>query len=385
MVHRKYQLVYCTPALYSAGGIERMVSFKASYFAEVNGDDVTIIVTEGQGRDCFFPLSPKVKVVNLQLNFEQLWGCSFPQKVVLYLQKQYRYKRLVTRELMRIRPDITISVLRREINFLNAVSDGSRKIGELHVSRSNYRNFSVETSNPLKRLFSYFWQYRLIGHLKKLDRMVLLTETAKTDWPELSNLSVIPNPLPFNVYKTSSLTDKRIICIGRYAYEKGFDLLLNAWARIAPLCPGWRLDVYGDGLRDAYLRQCNDLGLEASVCQLHGRLTDVRKAYLQSAVFALPSRSEGFGLVVIEAMACGLPVVCFDCESGPRSIVTEGMDGFLVRPFDVETYADKLLQLIQQENLRKEMGRCARRSADRYSMEHIAPLWRKLFDEVVSA
>ena len=113
MSDSKYKIVYCTPALYSAGGVERIVSVKASYFADVLGYDVTVIVTEGKGRTSFFPLSDKVKVINFELGFEELWRASFFRKVLLYLQKQRRFKKLLTAELMRIRPDFTISMLRR--------------------------------------------------------------------------------------------------------------------------------------------------------------------------------------------------------------------------------------------------------------------------------
>ena len=250
--NQKYKIVYCTPALYSAGGVERVVSVKASYFAEVYGYDVTIIVTEGQGRECFFPLSDKVRVINLQLGFEDLWRASFLKKVLLYFKKQRRYKQLLTIELMRLRPDITISVLRREINFINSIPDGSKKIGELHVNRSNYRNFIGNDSNIIKRQFARFWMNNLIGHLKQLDRMVVLTESAKKDWSELSNVTLIPDPLPFMVDEVSSLIFKRVICIGRYDFDKGNDLLLNAWARVEKQVPEWILDIYGNGNTEAY-------------------------------------------------------------------------------------------------------------------------------------
>ena len=167
-----YKIVCCTPALYSAGGVERVVSFKASYFAEQLGYDVTIIVTEGKGRACFFPLSDKVKVINYELGFEDLWKAPFLRKVFLYLSKQYKYKKRLSVELMRIRPDITISMLRREINFLTSLKDGSKKIGELHVNRANYRNFESNDSNPLKRLFSWFWMKSLVVHLKNWTNLL---------------------------------------------------------------------------------------------------------------------------------------------------------------------------------------------------------------------
>lgn len=381
---RNYKIVYCVPALYSAGGVERIVSLKASYFAEVFGYDVTIIVTEGQGRACFFPLSDKVRVINLQLGFEDLWRASFNKKILLYLKKQRQYKKLLTIELMRLRPDITISVLRREINFLNSIPDGSRKIGELHVNRTNYRNFTCPNSNFIKRFFAHYWMKNLIGHLKQLDRMVVLTETAQNDWPELSNVTLIPDPLPFKVENFSLLSTKRVISIGRYAYEKGNDLLLRVWAKVQERCHDWVLDIYGVGDQTPYRHLFQELGIDDRRCHLYDSLTDVQNAYLNSSIFVLPSRFEGFSLVIIEAMACGVPVVSFDCENGPRNIITDGQNGFLVPPFDIDVYAERLLTLMQHEDLRQKMGTEARQTSYQYQIEDIALRWKALFDDVVT-
>ena len=382
MQMRNYKIVYCTPALYSAGGVERVVSVKASYFADVYGYDVTIIITEGKGRESFFPLSSKVDVINLNLGFEELWKASFIKKIFLYLKKQRQFKKLLKQELIRIRPDFTISVLRREINFLNEIRDGSRKIGELHVNRSNYRNFDKRNSNIIKSLFARFWMHSLIGHLRKLDKMVVLTEDAKVDWPELKNVFLIPDPLPFRVETVSDLSAKRIISIGRYAYEKGNDLLLQAWAKVEKKCREWSLDIYGMGNQAPYRQQMKELGVDESRCHLYGSLPNVKEEYLRSSIFALPSRFEGFGLVIIEAMSCGLPVVTFNCENGPRNILTDGENGYLIPPFDVDAYAEKLIRLILDETLRREIGANARKSSQRYAIDDIANQWKQLFEEL---
>ena len=106
------KIVYCTPALYMAGGVERVLTLKANYFAEHFGYDITIILTEGKGKPLFYPLSERIKVINLDIGFEELWTCSFLKKIFIYLKKQCRYKKLLTAELMRLRPDITVSLLR---------------------------------------------------------------------------------------------------------------------------------------------------------------------------------------------------------------------------------------------------------------------------------
>ena len=389
----KYRIVYCTPALYSAGGVERVVSFKASYFAEQLGYDVTVIVTEGKGRDCYFPLSDKVKVINYELGFEELWRASFLKKVFLYLTKQRRYKRLLKAELLRIRPDFTISMLRREINFLTSIHDGSKKIGELHVNRANYRNFEANDSNVFKRLFAQFWMKSLVSKLKRLDQLVVLTDKSKSSWPELSNVSVIPDPIPMNQGDRShdSVQNqgpvpliRRVVTIGRYAYQKGYDLLLQAWAEVEKHYPDWSLDIYGMGDQTSYRQLMSDLGIDARRCRLNGPVEDVVKTYTDSSVFVLSSRFEGFGLVLVEAMACGLPVVSFDCPAGPDEIITDGHDGLLVPSGDVHALAEKLMVVMADEALRERLGQQARQSARRYEMAAIATQWKDLFDQLMT-
>lgn len=376
------RLIYVTPALYSAGGVERVVAEKANYFSELLGYDVTIIVTEGKGRDCFFPISDKVRIINYELDFEELWRLPFLRKVIAYFCKQRCFKKMLTADLMRIRPDITISTLRREINFLTGISDGSSKIGELHVNRANYRDLDAKHSNVLSRLFSRMWMDSLLKHLKRLDKMVVLTDNAFTDWPELSNVVKIPDALPFKIEGKSELSAKRVLSIGRYAYDKGNDLLLQAWAIIEKQYPDWTLEVYGNGNKEPYQKQMVELGVDQQRCHLFGPVADVKKEYLSCSVFVLPSRFEGFGLVIIEAMACGVPVVAFDCENGPRSIITDGENGFLISPFDISLFAEKVMLLMKDHELRFRMGANAQKTASQYEIDRIGQQWKRLFEEL---
>ena len=226
----KLKIVYLTPALYMAGGVERVLTLKANYFAEHFGYDISIILTEGKDKPLFYPLSEKVRIINLNIGFEELWTCSFLKKIVVYLKKQRQYRKMVEQELMRLRPDITISLLRREINFLTSIKDGSKKIGELHVNRANYRNYNTEKVGLIKRLFARWWSYSLLQKLRKLDRLVVLTEKDREAWTELDNVVALPDPLPFVPSSVSPLSKKRVVAIARYSHEKGIDLLLKAWA-----------------------------------------------------------------------------------------------------------------------------------------------------------
>ena len=380
MNDRPLKIVYCTPALYLAGGVERVLTLKANYFAEHFGYDITIILTDGKGKPFAYPLSDKIKVIHLDINFEELWTCSFQKKIWVYLKKQRIYKRRLTEELMRIRPDITVSLLRREINFINGIKDGSKKIGELHVNRANYRNFEANDTNVIKRIFERFWMKNLVSHLKRLDRFVVLTHEDGASWSELPKVEVIPDPLSFSPQVQSSLSSKRIIAAGRYVYQKGFDLLLHAWASVEKRCPDWELVIFGAGDRTPYERQSSELLLQR--CSLNGPTADIEKEYLNSSLFAFSSRFEGFGMVLIEAMACGLPVVSFACPCGPKDIITDGIDGILVENGKVSQLAEKIIYMIEHPEERTRMGANAVRKSERYKIDRLAKDWQQLFESL---
>ena len=377
---KRYKIVYCTPALYMAGGVERVLTIKANYFAEKYDYDITIILTEGKDKKPFYPLSEKVKVINLDINFEELWNCSFLRKICVYIKKQRLYKKALQFELMRIRPDITISMLRREINFITKIKDGSRKIGELHINRANYRNFNEK--GIIKSVFSWFWMRSLVSNLRKLDKLVVLTDYDKKAWKELNNVVTIPNPLSFESAIKSPLTSKRIIAVGRYSHEKGYDLLLRAWAKVQVQCRDWQLVIFGDGDRTLCDKLMDEQNINRNNCILNGRTQDVQKEYIASSIAVCSSRFEGFGLAIVEAMACGLPVVSFDCPWGPRSIISDGEDGILVENGNVEGLTQALISLIEQLERRKEMAENAVRNVQRYNMEQIAHKWKTLFDSI---
>ena len=384
MSNSPLKIVYCTPALYMAGGVERVLSLKANYLADNLGYDITIILTEGKNKPLFYPLSKKIKVINLDVDFEALWTCSFFKKIFVYLKKQRIFKKRLTEELIRLKADITVSLLRREINFINDIQDDSRKIGELHVNRANYRNFEAGDTNFIKRIFAKYWMHNLVSHLKRLDRFVVLTEEDKASWTELSNVEVIPDPLAFDIDQVSPLTNKRVIAVGRYVYQKGFDLLLQAWKMIEQQHPDWELVIYGMGDRTPYEQLIDKLQIDRTRCHLNGSTSDIKAEYLNSSLFVFSSRFEGFGMVLIEAMACGLPVVSFDCSCGPKDIVRNNEDGLLVPSGCVDSLAEAMHQMMSDESLRQKMAKVATKNVQRYKLNKVCQDWQRLFESIVS-
>ena len=379
---RKFKIVYCVPSLYIPGGVERVLTLKANYFAEHYGYDITIITTDGRDKPYAFPLSEKVNVINLDINFNELWNCSFVKKIYLYLKKQHVYKKKLKDELMRIRPDISDSLLRRDINFITEIPDGSKKIGELHVNRSNYRNFEANETNFVKELFSKYWMFDLIRHLKRLDKFVVLTEEDKASWTELKNVVAIPNPISFKVDRVSTLSQKRVIAVGRYAYQKGFDMLLKAWAIVEKQNTEWSLAIFGAGERESYQHLMDELKINKDRCVLYGNTNEIQKEYQKSSLFVVSSRFEGLSMAMLEAIACGLPVVSFACPCGPRDVITDGINGLLVPKENIEGLAKALLKMMDSPEQIQIMGENARRKSEDYQIESLASKWKELFESL---
>lgn len=377
----KLKIVYCTPSLYLPGGIERILTTKANYLADVIGYDVYIILTDGKGKDPYYPLSSKIHVLNLDIRFEELWQLSFLEKIPIYLKKQRIYKKELKKLLFEIRPNITISLLRREINFITSIKDGSKKIGELHVNKKNYRNFEENETNLIKNIFSKFWMRNLVGHLKKLDKFIVLSNEDKENWNELSNVEVISNPLPFQTMQTGDLSGHKVIAVGRYTYQKGFDLLLKAWKIVNGQHPDWELYIYGKGDKTEYRKLAEKLNLENLF--LENAVSNIIDKYNESSIFVLSSRFEGFGMVIAEAMACGVPAVSFACPCGPKDIIRDEEDGLLVENGNIKQLAEKICYLIKNEEIRKEMGFKARINVKRFDEEKIMEQWIQLFNNLL--
>ena len=378
-----FKIIYCIPSLYLAGGMERVLTLKANYFAEVYGYETIIILTDGEDKKPFYELSPRVKIINLNINFEELNGKPIIRKILLYLKKQYKYKNKLKKCLFEIKPDITISMLRREINFINSIKDGSVKIGEIHFSKANYRDLNGEKIfGHIQKLIAHLWMKQLIHQLKKLDKFITLTDQDRQMWTELKNVETINNPLSFSPGITSKCENKQVIAAGRYVNQKGFDLLIEAWSIVEKKHPDWELHIFGDGDRKSLELLFDKYDIKN--CFLEYSTSDISTKFINSSIYVLSSRYEGMPMVLLEAIAFGLAVVSFDCPCGPKDIITNRIDGVLVESGNTIQLANEICTLIENDDLRKEMGFNAQKNAEKYRIENICQLWKNLFENLTN-
>ena len=377
------KIFYIYTALLTKGGADRVVTEKANWLAE-HGYDITIVTDTQLGREPVFSLSPKVKLYDLAIDFSQEYGHVLPLRAWWYYILMGRYKKALSNYLINEKPDIVITTLGRELDFLPYLKDGSVKIGESHIAREYSRNFHLmEQKGGVHKWLAKFWRRKQEKDVSRLDGLVLLTKQDAESWKGVTQTFVIPNSLPFYPDRTSPCDMKRAICVGRLNEQKGYEYLIDAWSLVVMKHPDWILDVFGYGEIKAELqKRINERGLENSL-KLNEPTSDIMEEYLNSSIYIMSSRYEGFGMVLIEAMACGVPCVSFDCPYGPSDIIRNGEDGFLVEHLNTQALADGICKLIENPELRKKNKKNARKNVLRYSRDNVMQQWVDLFDSLI--
>jgi glycosyltransferase involved in cell wall biosynthesis len=218
---------------------------------------------------------------------------------------------------------------------------------------------------------------------RKAQAVVTLTECDASVWRKVNKkVFVIPDAVCLNetgVY--SNLRSKSAVYVGRLSRQKDISSLLAVWQLVCQRHPDWQLHVYGEkgDIEESLWQQ---LKADGNGITVHPPTADILDVYQRHAMLLLTSRYEPFGMVLPEAMSCGLPVVAFDCPYGPADIIVDGVDGFLVRNRSITDFADRIFQLIENRNLRIQMGKAAALSARRYSANEIIPQWKDLFERL---
>lgn len=376
------KIVYCLNSIRYLGGIQRVTVIKANALADIDGNEVYVVVTDNKEGVFTEPLSPKVHLIDLDINYyADDWKSKWNVLKGIFVKRKEHKKRLKT-TLNEIQPDIVVSVGQSEKNMLPSIKGKWKIIRELHFVK-DYR--ARQATNLFNKTLAwggdlYDYQYKI----KKYDQIVVLTHEDKdTNWKGYPHVAAIPNPSTFHCDTPSTQSYKRIIAVGRLSMQKNYASLIQSFRKVVDRHPDWTLEIYGEGEQKvALLTLIAKLKLEKHVF-LKGFSSQVKEVMSQSSIFVLSSIFEGFGLVIVEAMSCGLPVVSYACPCGPKDIISEGKDGYLVPVNDEEALAEKICLLIEDEEKRKEMGKAAKAKAEQYSVEHITDMWMKLFNALL--
>lgn len=381
------KIVYVYPKFTTLAGTERVLIDKMNYLANQEGIDV-MVVTHEQGNHPFaYPLSSKVIHMDLDVRFFTLYKFN----IIVRLLKSRKYNKLLVEKFNKLmsdcRPDIVITTTYHSyiVFMISSCSTPFVKVLESHIDKRYIH--SNDSSNKLKwtkLIHSIYDMHVLNKKASYFDILVALNQNDADDWSKYIKTRVITNIVHLNsTGRFCKLETKRVVFVGRFTRQKGIPDLLKIWEIVFERHPDWHLDLFGDG-NLAEIPYSEDVRLEKNI-HVHQPDSNIFERYLESSVFVLTSVFEPFGLVIPEAMSCGLPVVAFDCPSGPANIITDGIDGFLIKDRNINLFADRICQLIESPDLRFSMGKAAIMSSQKYSADVIMPQWITFFNELLAS
>ena len=373
------KIIYCTHSVCNPGGMERVLANKVTYLVEKLHWDVSIVTTDQKNRPAFYPLPEGVRMTDLGINYSDDNVKHPIGKIFGYLLKRRTHRKRLTELLMREKADIVVSLYPSESSFIPLIKDGSRKVLELHFCKFFRLQYGRKGLLGLIDRWRTRQDERIV---RKFDRFVVLTYEDKGYWGNLPNIEVIPNAAKFMGNTSSDLTVHRVIAVGRLDYQKGFDRLLRTWRMIQQTgrYADWHLDIFGQGEWHDWLQgMIVDWQLSDTVC-IHRPTERIGEEYAASSIIVMTSHYEGFGMVLVEAMAYGVPAIAFDCKCGPKDIIRQGENGLLVRDGDIEGLAQAMQRLMDDEPLRLRMGEEAKKV---YSEETVMKQWTKLFESLI--
>lgn len=371
------KILYIFRSLAVWGGIERVLIEKMNCLSSVYGYDVYMITSDQGNHSIPYHLEDKVHFEDLNIRFHQKYQYNIIRRVWVTKRLKHIYEQRLADRMRQIQPSIIVCTTADHIDSLVKLKGSIPLVVESH-------SICLRTIEDGKCWLQRKWyRYFYLRALSKADVVVALTEGDANEWRKVHpSVVVIPNIVHLNYGAVSTLKNKQVIWVGRFVDQKLPLEMIRNWEKIQPQFPDWQLDMYGEGDQFQILKD-KIHSLDVNI-KIHQPTDYIFERYRESSVLVSTSLFEPFGLVIPEAMSCGLPVVAFDCPYGPADIITDGVDGFLIRNRCAESYISRVLQLIANKDLRYKMGQAGIKSSQRYTADRIMPKWEKLFNELVS-
>lgn len=375
------KIVFCIAGTFNSGGMERVLANKANYLV-TKGYEVCIVTTDQKARPSHFPMDGRITHYDLDINYLDLVDKGLVGKTIGYFRKQKTHFDRLNTFLCTIKADIVISMFDHEANLVWKIKDGSKKILEIHFSRFKRLQYGRK---GLWGLADRWRNRQDLQIAKRYDRFVVLTHEDKAYWGNLPHIEVIPNANSFHPVEKSTVEQKRVIAVGRLSYQKGFDDLLEIWASVSPNFPDWTLDIFGDGELKEMLQSRIDQFCIGKNTHLLTPVSHIQEEYVSSSILAMTSRYEGLPMALLEGQVCGLPLVAYACKCGPRDIIIDGENGFLINEGDKAEFSRKLILLMEDVGMCQAMGKKSRMLSQNFSEARIMPEWENLFMDLVNS
>lgn len=360
------RLLYIVPKIKTAGGVARVLAIKANYFVEHFGCEVHFLSQNEEDIQPFYSFDSEIVFHNMILK----------GNIFMFFNS---FQKQINQKIKEIKPDVILVADNglKAFVFPFIVKTKVPIVFECHGSK--FIEEEIQKANFISKSLQKI-KYRLKDFgVQKFTKIVALSEENLKEW-NVENGIIIPNPCWIKSKKSADLTQKKVIAIARNSYEKGLDRLLLIWKTIGEKYPDWTLDIYTDDV-DSLEQEALKLEIESGINYLHF-VKNIQEKYLKASICVMTSRTEGFPMVLLEALASGLPCIAYDCPTGPRAIITNAENGFLIPDNNIEMYVEKLSFLIENEEVRLKFGLDAKETSEQYSVKKIMEQWRDFLESL---
>lgn len=375
------KLLFVIQSLENSGGSERSLVSRVNYLVEKFNYDITIVTTEFGSEKSFYDLNPKVRTKNIPISFGKE---KFFDKISYIFFDNHKEEKPLLEFIHNEKFDICSSLGSETFLYQGNFEDKGDFI-KVKENRFTYKKvFGDENISFIKKIWRYLRFLKAIKVQKKMDYVITLTSEEKEFWKKyLNKILVMPNFIRMDHLMDSCLTNKTIIAVGRLEKEKDFKSLISSFKVVVNSDASWKLEIYGEGSQKKILSELiNYLDLNRHVF-LKGAVKNIHEKYQYASIYVHTSIYEGFGNTILEAMSHSLPVVAFECVGGVKVLVKNNFNGFLIQNRNINEFAFKLIDLVQNENLRKDMGKNSKLIAENYSEEKIMLKWHEFYSQTL--
>lgn len=369
------RLLYIFRSIALWGGIERILVDKMNYLSEVCGFDIYLLTSDQGSHPVTYNLTDRVHHEDFDICFFRQYQSKGLKRLFIAYKMLRKYEDLLSNRLKQIQPDIIITTTSDRLHSITKLKGAVPLIVESHSvctrTIDDGRNLLIRKIN----------RYLYLHCLPKIDAIISLTKRDADEWRNFHpNVFVIPNFVHHHEECMSSNISKKVIFVGRFDYQKRPQDAIRIWKIVRERHPDWVLELYGDG---EMKREVCELASSIGGILIHHPINNIFERYQTASFLISTSLFEPFGLVITEAMSCGLPVIAFDCPYGPSELIKDKYNGFLIKERDFCVFADRICDLIENVELRKIMGKNAKLVSKRFDEKSVMLDWINMFNSLL--
>ncbi len=358
------KIVILTDQICKIGGITSLIYLKANYWVTQDHHEVHVITTEQEGKKPYYPMNSEVQLHDLDVNYHRYSSYFSPKNLIKIFKNLFRLQS----KLRKIKPDIIIVANHIPVTFFFPLLITKAKIlKEFHFSK-------FYLSRRKKTLFRRFESYLE----SKFDFLVVLNPEERAFY-QYDNVVTISNPIQVDREIEPVYTDRKKIAMaaGRISGVKRFDVLIDIWAQFIEKEKDWKLEIYGDGEKEDvdFLKQKIESLKLSDYVEIKGSTNTIQDKMRSYGLYLMTSAAECFPMVLLEAQSCGLPIISYDCPTGPRNIISHNQNGVLVEMDNQELFVEELMDMTTNESRKIQLAKNGFVNAKKYTLDAIMTIW----------